>query len=276
LLPVIGAVAAALPSALSLITAHRTLSTASVTVDSLAAAASVAGELAQSADGVTVFHDDVRVLPEGGVVQAKLTTLADCRQELVGKKLALEDEKSAEDAELTKLLAEVKDADDQLGKASEAERPGIEAKLGEQRGHVEQREAQVGKSTTRIGLIDSTLSAIDRFTGSLQTTVEGAKHSPLTAAILREQLHPTAGAKKFTHVLMVKAQGGSAQQLLDAHAVRHDRFATIATSTVVYLLVETVDGSVVRAGSIGGEAKISGKLGEDFKIRAYSSDAGAE
>jgi hypothetical protein len=276
LAPVIGALTAAIPGALSLISAHRTLSTSPVTVDSLAAAAVVAGHLAaRDPATLAVFHDDVRLLPEGGEVQSKLSTLAGHRQVLIGKKLTLEDEKATKDAELIELTAQVKDSSNQLDKATGAERSSIETTLDRLRGEVEACEVQISKRTVRIGLLDSTTAAIDQFTGSLRATAEGAKHTPLTAAILREQLHAPAGAKKFTHLLMVKAQPGSAQQLTEDRLLK-DRFSTIATSSVTYMLVETGEGRVVRSGSIGGEARIIGSLGKDFSMEARSIKAGEE
>ncbi len=52
-----------------------------------------------------------------------------------------------------------------------------------------------------------------------------------------------------------------------------DRFSTIATSSVTYILIETSESTVLKAGSIGGEAKISGSIGKDFSIKASAQSA---
>lgn len=268
---VIGAVAAALPGALSLVSAHRSLSTSAVTVDSLSAAAVVSGMMSQREPSLgAVFHDDFRILPDGGIVQTKLADIAQQRQALVGRKIALEDEKARENAELTELKAKVKDASEKLDAAVEAEKEALKSALEIQRKAVGDCERKLGECLTRIGLIDSTTAAMDKFTASLQTTAEGAKRSPLAAAILREQLHSPAGdGARITHVLLIKAEPGSAQQLLDDRPLAFkDKFSTIATSSVTYILIETTQGKVIKAGSMGGEAKASGSIGSEFTIES--------
>jgi hypothetical protein len=229
----IGAVAAFLPGALSLLSAHRSLATSAVSVDSLAAAASVAEHLLKGKTPPTVFHDDFRLLPEGGVVRKKLTELGEKRQELIDRRAGLEGEKAADGAS-KELVAEC---------------------------------------AAHVAAIDTMVTAIDKFTTSLQSTAEGAKHSPLAAAILREQLHAT-DSSRFGHVLFVKAEAGSAQQLVnDLPLLFKDRFTTIATAGVTFMLLETGKGKLVDSGSVGGEAKISGKVGSDFSITAKTVGA---
>lgn len=68
--------------------------------------------------------------------------------------------------------------------------------------------------------IASMISGIDAFIASLTATPKGATRSPLATAALREQLHPQQDTpqgdpKPFTHVLLVKSEGGSAQQVID-------------------------------------------------------------
>jgi hypothetical protein len=268
LVPLVEALASALPGALSLLSAHRTLSTSPVTVDSFAAAAVVAGELSQKTPKPAIFHDDFRLLPEGGAVQDKVASLAEKRTELVGLKITLEDRKSTESARLGELKAEVKESEEKISEAKKADRDGLRPALDKLHGEVAECEVAVGECAVRVGLIDSTTDAIDKFTTSMQTTAAGATHSPLVAAILREQLHRDCGdAKKFTHVLLVKAEPGSAQQLVDDRPLMFkDKFTTIATATVSYMLIETTGGSVLRSGSIGGEAKVQGTVGKDISV----------
>jgi hypothetical protein len=268
-IPIAKAVAAALPGALSLLTAHRTLSTSLVTVDSFAAAAAAAGELSWLSPKPDVFHDEFRLLPTEGTVKEKESELADKRQELVALKVTLEDTKLAGSARLTELNAEVKESEEKIKKAREAELDDLQTQLAAQRNAVAALELAIGKCALRIALIDSATSAIDQFTTSMRTTAAGATRSPLAAAILREQLHGDCGdAKQFTHVLLVKAEPGSAQQLIDDGPLMFkDKFTVIATSNVTYMLIETKgeSGNVIRAGSIGGEATAHGTVGKDIE-----------
>jgi hypothetical protein len=254
-----GAVAAALPGVLSLISAHRSLTTSAVTVDSLTAAAVVAGRLSRREHPpAAVVHDDIRLVPEKGAVQKSLAKLNKHREELLARKIALEDENAAREPELAELKAKAKK---DPGKAMD----------------VAKAEGKASEITVRLGLIDSTTATIDKFTASLQAKAEGATRSPLAAAILHEQLHradPDGG--KFTHVLFVKAEPGSAQQLIDDRPLAFkDKFSTIATSSVTYMLIDTAGSTVIDAGSVGGEAKITGSIGSDVTVRTkvVSSEA---
>jgi hypothetical protein len=266
--PVVKALAAALPGAISLLTAHHTLSTSPVTADSFAAAAVVAGELSQRTPKPAVFHDDFRLLPEGGAVLQKLSTLADERQKLTACKTPLEETKSTESARLGGLNAAVKGLEEKLHETKKSDREPVRSQLEGKHAEIEACEVAIGKCAVRLALIDSTAGAIDQFTTSLRTTAEGAAHSPLTAAILREQLHGDCRDEdKFTHVLLVKAESGSAQQLIDDRPLMFkDRFSTIATTSVTYMLIETEGSTILRSGSIGGEATIEGTVGKSISV----------
>lgn len=78
--PVIGAIAGALPAALSLFRVDRAVSTASFGPNDTAAAALVAGALAEA--GREVVHDHFR-LPERGGIWTRLADLADSRRSLL-------------------------------------------------------------------------------------------------------------------------------------------------------------------------------------------------
>ncbi|ADJ48154.1 hypothetical protein AMES_6329 [Amycolatopsis mediterranei S699] len=81
-------VASALPSALSLLTTQRSVATATVTVNDLAAAAAVVGALLASALQVPVVHDDFRLLPRGEIYGA-VAVVGGMRQQLVERKTDL-------------------------------------------------------------------------------------------------------------------------------------------------------------------------------------------
>jgi hypothetical protein len=88
---VIGGLSAALPGALSLLSAHRTISGAAATVEGIAATAAAAGSL-KALTKATVLHDDIRLLPNG-VVRARLSHLDEQRQTLLERKIQLADKK---------------------------------------------------------------------------------------------------------------------------------------------------------------------------------------
>jgi len=84
--------AAALPAVVSLFSAHRTVTTASATIDDLAAAAAVAGHLLLGEPKPVLVHDDIRLVPPGPVHE-KLQALSGERQRLVAARLRLSDRK---------------------------------------------------------------------------------------------------------------------------------------------------------------------------------------
>ncbi len=106
----VGQIAAtALPGVLSLLSAHRTVTTASARTSDLAAAATVAGELRRRHPEVTVVHDDIRLLPRGDVYR-RLGDVSDRRQRLVARRLNLTATRSTTNAEHLKALFAATDA----------------------------------------------------------------------------------------------------------------------------------------------------------------------
>jgi hypothetical protein len=89
-LPIIAAVAQAVPGILSLLSARRKVSSGDVAIDDLAASAAVAGALKGGNDKRVVFHDSFRVLPSDSSVQTAMNALLDERQSLLRRKLELE------------------------------------------------------------------------------------------------------------------------------------------------------------------------------------------
>jgi hypothetical protein len=233
----VAGLASALPGALSLLSAHRTVTTAAATVEGIAATAATAGSLKGLAPAPVVVHDDIRLLPDG-VVVAKLASLDEQRRLLLGRKVDLEEEKAG------------------IG----ATDPGADAK--------------VKALTARIGLIDTVLTAIETFTVSLRTTAEGATRSPLATAALREQLHPASAEKaaekgKFTHALFVQAAPGSTQQVIsDRPLWWNDKYSAVGVISVAYILIEVVHSEVVIAGSASGKATVTGSIGKSLKVEA--------
>jgi hypothetical protein len=275
LIPVIGAVASALPGLLSLFATNRTLSTASVTFDDLAAAAAAAGAIAQIDNAGPVVHDDVRLLSQGRVHQ-KLQLLTQKRQELVGHKLALTTTKATATAELATAKRKVEQAAAKLAEASDDAKAARQQDLATAQREADEDEHQLEAATVKLGLADSLLTYTDAFVTSITSVPAGATRSPLAVAAARERLHDVEAPAhidqpEFTHVLLVKGNGGSAQQTVDDRRWRDDRYAVVATATITYLLLQTSDSAVLAAGNAGGSAAGSGKIGDGFELRIRPS-----
>jgi hypothetical protein len=88
--PIAAALAAAVPGALSLLSAHRTVTTGKVTIDDVTAAAAVAGVLKGRNAKRKVFHDTIRPLPSSGVILSKVDALYELRQQLTERKVTLD------------------------------------------------------------------------------------------------------------------------------------------------------------------------------------------
>jgi hypothetical protein len=243
--PVVAALATALPGVLSLFSSRRTVSTAATAASDLAAAAAVADALRRPE--VVVVHDDFRLIPENGDkgkpgekgVYTMLAEVADRRQKLVAKKLEFSDAKSTAEVELAK------------AKAAEPPDDGAIANLTK----------EVRDAATRLGLVDSVITAIDTFIAAIRVVPAGATRSWLTTAALRDALHDQE--PRFTHVLLLKAQAGQAQQQLDNRPFFFkDRFSTVADTSITYALIETAQSTIVASGTVTGTASARGNIGE--------------
>jgi hypothetical protein len=233
--PVTGglALAAALPGLLSLLSAHRTVSTAATAANDLAAVAAVTRQLRYRAPDLAIVYDDFRLVPNATVHQ-KVANLGDCRLRLVERKLTLSDEKSTIDAA--------------LADAKAAKRPDAK-KIAD----LTRQSTNIG---TRLGLIDSAILAIDTVLAGIRAVPAGAKRSLLATTALQEALHLSNG---FTHVLLVKAEAGQARESLDNRPLwLEDKFFAIADASITYLFIQTSDSTIVESGTVTRLASASG------------------
>ena len=217
--------AGALPSVLSLFSAHRTITAQAIPADDLIAATSVAATLAEGDRNATVILDDFRVLKRGKVAE-KVAVVRQKRQQLVEKRL-------------------------QMAAGSAPDTAG---------------DSDVGDDGPDVTgeVIDALVTLIDAYLVALFTVPAGAKRSPYTNAVLREQLH----TGEVLHVVLVKGSAGSAHQLVgDRPLWLDDKFSTIASTGVSYLIVDTADGRVRAGGTHSASYSISGDIGDEFKIR---------
>jgi hypothetical protein len=258
---------------LSLFSAHRTVATASLTSDDVAAAAAAAGALRSTVPDAVLVHDDVRLLSKGAVHQ-KLAELGGKRQQLSGRNIALEDEKARTAAELSAARGRIEDLKTALTTATGDAAARLSKQLEDERMEVASQEERLSKAEVRLGLIDSVSEAIDTFVASLTAVPEGANRSPLGLAAMRERLHAGGavsggqGHAPFTHVLLVKAGIGSAQQTVDDKPLWFkDRFSAIATATITYMLLDTASNALVAAGNPSGSTAANGRIGGEFEVR---------
>ncbi len=274
---IIGAIAAALPGAISLLSAHRTVTTSAIAASDLAAAAAVAGALLDDENfRGRVVHDSMRLLPDG-IVARRVRELDNVRLKLVEKKQELETEQSQQPTQEKTL----RDNLTALQRELEADDADV-ADLQRQMSDAEQQLAVLaGRAlaiTARLAGINTVVAAIDPFMAALRTVPEGGTRSPLAAAMLREGVHEprhdaaqstsTSGADaEITHVLLVKSEAGSAQQAIDDKPFWFDeKFSVVAAASVTYMLLEPPDDGLVGAGTVVDVAQGHGRIGSTFEL----------
>ena len=89
-LPILGAIAGAIPGVVSLLSSHRTVTTGKLSIDDVAASAALAGVLKGRNPKRKVFLDSVRLLPTGGEISQKVDALSESRRRLTERKIVLE------------------------------------------------------------------------------------------------------------------------------------------------------------------------------------------
>lgn len=109
------AVGKAVPGVLSLLSAHRTVTTGTLDVDDLAASAAIAGALKSASANSKVFHDSVRLVAQNGGVYDALEALRRRRADLVRRRVELEARTPAQDVdELAQSIALVRSVSDSI------------------------------------------------------------------------------------------------------------------------------------------------------------------
>jgi hypothetical protein len=244
------AASAAIPSLIKLTTANRTITGQPVAADDLAAAAAVVGYFAHRPERQLVL-DDFRPLPR--------TALLDNVDALRSSRAALANLREPWAQDLSEATRVRTAAEDQLKLSNAQILAALTAKLdpaalvSERETHVRERDewaAAESVAAARIGQID-TVAAIDpRICGAAC------------------QLH--VGPHPFTHVLLVKAQAGTINQLInDRPFFFADTFSSTAAISITYLLID-LDGSIVRSNVIPGVATLTGKVGDAITTSAIA------
>ena len=245
--PALGAMAGALPGLVSLLLPRQSVKTASVTVDTTAAVASLVGQLIPAR---VVLLDDFRL-----VESTELTELeADLRMKrgsLVGKKVEVGADKARLEAERDVLSAELKE----LEKAN----PPVPDDVATKRQEREEKAVAAAKAAGRAGAMDDLMKVIDGFLTAIHTAGEG-KRSPFVAAALHEKIR--SGSPRITQILFVKASSAQIDQVYEDRRFRKDRFTSLASVSITYWLLEAVSSAIVASGVELGTVRVQGEVGE--------------
>ena len=190
------------------------------------------------------------------------------RQRLIGQKLLLVDQKSQLDADLTSAKAKQKLAEKALANAGKNPSPDLAKDLEAILKDIALLNRQATDAALRIGLTDSLVSSIDTFGAAIRIVPDGARRSAIATAALHEFLHkpqPANGTtEQISHILLVKAQPGQAQQLIDDRPFWFkDTFSTMVDVSVTYVLIEAPSSHLVASGTLTGTAKARGKIGDE-------------
>ena len=123
-----------------------------------------------------------------------------------------------------------------------------------------------GAAGVRSALIDTLLAAMSAFSANVTVVPPGGARSPLAAAALREQMH--GDEPSIRYVLLIKATAGSSSQVIDQRPLWFaDRFTTVSSLGLTYLMIDTKSSSVVCGGSVGASAGLYGSVGSKFEVQ---------
>jgi hypothetical protein len=261
----VATIAAAVPSVLSMFSAQRTLTTGAVNATDLAAAAGVAGALVKKYPELPVVHDTFRLV-EDGPVYAALELVTERRQQLVAHKIELTDRKNRAADAVEKAVTALEKAEKALADAGSNASGELKDAAVAARAALAAEQQRAESNAVRLSLTDSLVQSIDTFTAAISTTPAGASRSLLATAALYEQLHRRADDDHnpaFGHVLLVKAQGGQSQQMLENRPLMMgDRYSTVVDLSVTYILISTSASRIVAAGTTTAAGTAWGKVGE--------------
>jgi predicted nucleic acid-binding Zn-ribbon protein len=131
--------------------------------------------------------------------------------------------------------------------------------------HTKLRQAGSEVVSARASLIEALIAAITGFVAGIRTVPEGMRRSALASAALHHALHK--GPSRFTHVLLVKAQVGTAQQLVDNRPLWFkDKFSAIVDASLAYILINTEDSRIQASGIETSVHSAYGNIGQHPKL----------
>lgn len=244
---VLGALAATLPSAISLMVPKRTLASFAGKPERTAVLASVAGALQPLASQVRL--DDFRILPQGEVA-ASDADLQVKRGQLIQKKLLSEASRSNALAEQAVLEAELEAiAQGEVGTGDPNRRTELKRGIALNKNRSE-------KLAVLIGVIDSVVTSIDAFSAGIHKAPEGSR-SLFASAALREDMRNNG----IDLMLFVTGSSGSTDQLIsDMPLWSKDKYHVLAHAAISYWLC-TPEGDIQAAGVASATSDKRGTIG---------------
>lgn len=265
-------IASAIPGVLSVLSARRTLTGATVMPNDTAAVAAISGALTSKA---TVVHASLRPV-RGCAVYTKLRELSGERNQLASDQLQqaraiqiLSDQQTTKNSAITRLQAEI-------AKAKAAGNPvqDLQSQLADAEAAADQAANALSMARALLAKMDALAEASDSFNAAIRIVGQG--RSALATAALYEQLQAmdqedpqaaSANPERFTHVLYVRAQTGEAHQATeDKPFFMKDRFSTFAVGAITYMLMDVQTGTITAGGTVAKSASAHGKLGETITI----------
>jgi hypothetical protein len=259
-LPVIAALASALPPLLSLLAPQRTISGFAVTPDTTTAMSFLAGRLTEV--GLAVRIDDFRTVPQGEVQTLESGLRAE-RSKLIQKKVDRDGERIQADNKRISYQAQV----DNLTKTLDGLAPsdpkydGLQTKLETATAARDTFADETAKAADDVGVMTDLQTSIDAFLTGIHAVPSGGARSAYTLAALRQELH-TSGSAAPTRVVYLSAAGGSAEQVLQHRPLSFkDKFECIASVSVSYWVLNPEDDTIIAAGNAGGNARLKGTIG---------------
>ncbi|MCO5219275.1 MAG: hypothetical protein M9953_01725 [Thermomicrobiales bacterium] len=274
------ALAAIVPQLLAMFSSKRTLNSGSIATLDLTAAAAVAGALVATYDGddkqtapqPKVFHDDFRLLLESKVIISSWQTLLSNRVQLSVLEVKLKTAKAGYEKEITEINVTLAGLRKQLAEESNPnKKKEIEQEIDEKQSRHNGVSEVIKNQAAILDELTTLTTEITSFAEAITSIPEGSRRSMLMTAMVQGQLHQMEDNQPsfFSHVLLVKSQPGSWSQVLDDRPLwLADRFASMAEAHITYMLIDTVDSSVVAAGTETAVWQLYGTLGNELKLKS--------
>jgi len=264
--PIIAAVAGALPGLMSLLVPRKTISSSQMELDSTAACAAVAGELA--AHGLRVRLDDFRTVPSGKIVadearlRSRRNALAKLKFESDAEHSLQEVHVSSEQARLTALEKQRDEATAKLPAPKD-----VDGQIETVRDRRDKALRLSRDASARSTQIDELVKSIDAFTLAIHIVSAGGTRSPFVAAALHEELRevPSKSAK-CTRVVFIKSTSGTTEQFYRGRGPLSDKVDSIGSVSLSYWVMDAATSDILVAGIAGGSARLHGVIGNELRI----------
>lgn len=278
----INAISAALPGVLSLFAARRSVTTKPVTTSHLGACAEVIRAMGRQQKGGKFFHDGFRIARAGHVYRLA-ERVSVLRNQLGGRVLDLTRQHVIAQDALRSAEAAVAAAEKAL-KEGEQDQENLRKALAEAKDAVLVAQARSDVLAASKSLCEGTLSTIDKTMTALHAVPANGR-SMLSTASLLESVYPNLAPadesievlghvfqqqpapETFNYILLIKAEGGQATQLLDDKPLMlNDKVSSYVDVTLQYMLIDTSSSRVTESGVASGAAQLHGTIGSELEV----------